>query len=59
MLDEELDETYTALCRAIDAVGSDRTALFLATLGLALLAGQPSAADARQFIDQARRLAGS
>jgi hypothetical protein len=57
MSDQELDETYTALCQAIQDVGKDKTPLLLATLGLALLARQPSAADVRPLIEQARRLA--
>jgi hypothetical protein len=57
MSDQELDETYTALCQALEDVGEDKTSLFLATLGLALLARQPSAAGALPLIAQAQQLA--
>jgi hypothetical protein len=56
MTDLDLDQTYTALSNALAEVGTDKAALFLATLSLALLAQQPDADAALPFIAQAQRL---
>ena len=34
---EQLDEVYTEACRALTAIGEDKTALFLARLSLVLM----------------------
>lgn len=57
MTAQELEEIYTALSHALTEVGEAKASLLLATLALALLAGQSDAASARARIEQARQLA--
>jgi hypothetical protein len=57
MTDHDLDQSYTALSKALAKVGEEKAALFLATLSLALLARQPDAEAVLPLIAQAERLA--
>jgi hypothetical protein len=57
MTDHDLDQSYTALSKALARVGEDKAALFLATLSLALLAREADAAAVLPLIAQAERLA--
>lgn len=57
MTDHDLDQSYTALSKALARVGEDKAALFLATLSLALLTRETDAATVLPLIDQAERLA--
>lgn len=50
---EELDASYTELCRALGRVGEPRAPLLLALLCLALMARQGSAREALAAIAQA------
>ena len=51
---EDLDTSYTALCKALGDVGQDNAALFLAMVSLALMS-QSNALDAvLQMIAEAR-----
>ena len=54
MSPENLDTSYTALCKALGDVGQDKAALFLAMLSLSLMS-QSNAPDAvMQMIAEAR-----
>lgn len=57
MTDHDLDQSYTALSKALARVGEDKAALFLATLSLVLLARETDAAAVLPLIAQAERLA--
>jgi hypothetical protein len=57
MTDHDLDQSYTALSKALTRVGEDKAALFLATLSLALLAREADASTVLPLIAQAERLA--
>ncbi|HEY4068359.1 MAG TPA: hypothetical protein VGM74_15770 [Burkholderiaceae bacterium] len=57
MSPDDLDRSYTALSEALGRVGSDKSALLLATLSLALLARAPDAEQVLALIAQAERLA--
>lgn len=57
MTPDDLDLCYTALSEAVGRVGPERTALLLATLGLALIAREPDADRVLAAIAQAERLA--
>ena len=51
---EELDTSYTALCKALGEVGQDKATLFLAMVSLSLMS-QSNAPDAvLQLIAEAR-----
>ena len=54
MTDAELDACYSGVCEALAAVGQDKSALFLATLGLSLISRAPDAAAVQALITQAR-----
>jgi hypothetical protein len=54
---DDLDLAYTALSDALGRAGSDKSALLLATLCLAMLAREPEAERALDLIAQAERLA--
>ncbi len=54
MTDSELDQTYTALCKALAAVGETQAQSFLAMLALSLMAHSPSAAQVLSLIAQAQ-----
>jgi hypothetical protein len=54
MTDAELDDSYSALCKALGAVGKERSELFLAMLSLALIARADDAADVHALIAQVR-----
>ena len=59
MTDNQLDEAYTVLAKAIARVGEARAPLFLATLSLALLSRHVDAGQALDLIAQAERLSDS
>ncbi len=54
MTDNDLDTSYTALCRALGDVGQAQAPLLLSMLSLALLARLPDAATALPLIEKAR-----
>ncbi|MEO6624847.1 MAG: hypothetical protein ABIN37_08455 [Burkholderiaceae bacterium] len=54
MTDTDLDACYSGVCEALVAVGQDKAALFLATLGLSLISRAPDAAGVHALITQAR-----
>ena len=54
MSDAELDACYSSVCEALEAVGQDKSALFLATLGLSLISRAPDAPGVLALISQAR-----
>jgi hypothetical protein len=51
----ELDTVYTALAQALGRVGEANTPLFLATLGLSLLAALPDSQTGLDAIAQAEQ----
>jgi len=53
MTDAQLDEIYTALAQTIARVGEARTPLLLSMLSLQLLARQPDAHSALEWISRA------
>jgi hypothetical protein len=57
MTNDDLDRSYTALSEALGRVGTDKAALLLATLSLALLAREADANKVLALIAQAERLA--
>lgn len=57
MNSDDLDLAYTALCEALGRAGTDKAALLLATLCLAMLAREPNRESALALIAQAERLA--
>jgi hypothetical protein len=54
MTDQELDQSYTALCNALASVGEAQSQSFLAMLSLSLIAHSPSAAQVLPLIAQAQ-----
>lgn len=54
MTDADLDRSYTALCRALGAVGQPRSELLLSMVCLALMARSADADDVVAIIDKAR-----
>ena len=50
MTDEELDRAYTELCNTLARLGEARTASFLSTLCLALMAREASADELLKLI---------
>ena len=56
MNSDDLDRSYTALSEALGRAGTEKAALLLATLSLALLARQPDGEEALRLIAQAERL---
>jgi hypothetical protein len=54
MTDADLDQTYTALCRALGEVGPARAELMLSMVSLALIARSAAAADVLPVIERAR-----
>jgi len=54
MTDQELDQSYTALCNALASVGEAQSQSFLAMLSLSLIAHSPSAAQVLSLIAQAQ-----
>ncbi len=59
MNDQELDQTYTALCHALASVGEAQSQSFLSMLCLSLIAHSTSAADVLPLIKQAVELCAS
>jgi hypothetical protein len=57
MTGDDLDRSYTALSEALGRVGKEKSALLLATLGLALLAREEDVQVVLELIAQAERLA--
>jgi hypothetical protein len=55
MTDQELDQSYTALCNALANVGEAQSLSFLAMLSLSLIAHSPSAAQVLPLITQAKK----
>lgn len=55
MTDQDLDQSYTALCNALASVGEEQAQSFLAMLSLSLMAHSPSAAQVLQLIAQAQK----
>lgn len=55
MTDQELDQSYTALCNALASVGEGQAQQFLAMLSLSLIAHSPSAAQVLPLITQAKK----
>jgi hypothetical protein len=54
MTDVELDRSYTALCRALGEVGTERSELLLAMVTLALIARQGSAEEIVALVARSR-----
>lgn len=54
MTDQELDQSYTALCNALASVGEAQTQQFLAMLSLSLIAHSPNATQVLTLIAQAQ-----
>lgn len=54
MTDSDLDACYSGVCEALAAVGQDKAALFLATLGLSLISRAADAAIVQALISQAQ-----
>ena len=54
MTDQDLDQTYTALCTALASVGESQAQQFLAMLSLSLMAHSESAAQVLPLIAQAK-----
>ena len=54
MTDTDLDLSYTALCRALGAVGPERSELLLAMVALALMARAPEAAQVLDIVARSR-----
>jgi len=54
MTDTDLDLSYTALCRALGAVGPERSELLLAMVALALMARAPDAAQVLDIVARSR-----
>ena len=50
---EDLDRSYTALCKALERVGEERSELLLAMVSLALIARQGSAEEVLPIIQRA------
>ena len=54
MTDHDLDQSYTALCTALNQVGSAQAPLFLSMLCLSLMARSDSATQVLPLIAQAQ-----
>jgi hypothetical protein len=54
MTDQDLDTSYTALCRALSEVGPDKATVFLAMLCLSLVSHGDGAGRVLALIDQAK-----
>jgi hypothetical protein len=54
MTEQDLDQSYTALCNALASVGEAQAQQFLAMLSLSLIAQSPSAAQVLPLIAQAQ-----
>ena len=54
MTDHDLDQSYTALCTALNEVGTAQAPLFLSMLCLSLMARSDSAAEVLPLIAQAQ-----
>jgi len=54
MTDADLDNAYTAMCKALAEVGPDKAQLFLSMLCLALMARYERAGDVQSLIDNVR-----
>ncbi|HMS27825.1 MAG TPA: hypothetical protein PKC80_10705 [Burkholderiaceae bacterium] len=54
MTDQELDQTYTALCKALASVGEAQAQPYLAMLSLSLMAHSNNPAHVLQMIAQAQ-----
>jgi hypothetical protein len=54
MSGDELDRSYTALCRALGDVGPERSELLLAMVALGLMARSGEPAEVEQLIAKAR-----
>lgn len=54
MTDHDLDQSYTALCTALNEVGTAQAPLFLSMLCLSLMARSYSAAEVLPLIAQAQ-----
>ena len=52
---DDLDTSYTALCKALGDVGQDNAALFLAMVSLSLMSQSSEPAGVLQMIVEARR----
>ena len=55
MTDQDLDQSYTALCNALASVGEAQAQSFLAMLSLSLMAHSPSAEQVLMLIKQAQK----
>lgn len=55
MNDADLDRAYSALCRALGAVGPERSELLLAIVALGLIARSESAEDVLALVDKAQQ----
>ncbi len=54
MTDQDLDRSYTALCKAMNEVGEANAQQFLAMLSLSLMARADDAAEVMALIENAR-----
>lgn len=54
MTDHDLDQSYTALCTALNEVGTAQAPLFLSMMCLSLMARSDSAAQVLPLIAQAQ-----
>jgi hypothetical protein len=54
MTNQDLDASYTALCRAMSEVGPDKATMFLAMLCLSLVSRSDDAAQVLALIDRAK-----
>ena len=55
MSDQDLDQSYSALCNALASVGAAQAPLFLSMLCLSLMARSESAAQVLPLIAQAQQ----
>ena len=56
MTDDDLDQSYSALCQALGSVGQQQAPLLLSMLCLSLLCRMDTAAQVLPLIDKARAL---
>ena len=54
MNDAELDRSYSALCRALGAVGPERSELLLAMVTLSFITQAQDVDEVQRLIDRAR-----
>lgn len=54
MTDQDLDQSYGALCAALSDLGPDKASLFLAMLSLSLISRAPDATAVKALIEQAQ-----